>query len=197
LQYLLKYFYGDRKLKQRTIFEKANALGNYLAKITIFVVIILAAIMVLTVLMGVFFRYVLRDSLGWTEELARYLMIWAALLSISIGIKDKEHVGIQLIIRNIPIKYARILNLLVNVIILIFLSVLSYKGMYIANKAIPQLSMGLGISMYWALLSIPVAGALAIIQQLIQIIMSFKPNITFNELLGETEVEGALKEVKI
>ncbi|TFG90962.1 MAG: TRAP transporter small permease [Candidatus Atribacteria bacterium] len=197
LQYLLKYFYGDRKLKQRTIFEKANALGNYLAKITIFVVIILAAIMVLTVLMGVFFRYVLRDSLGWTEELARYLMIWAALLSISIGIKDKEHVGIQLIIRNIPIKYARILNLLVNIIILIFLSVLSYKGMYIANKAIPQLSMGLGISMYWALLSIPVAGALAIIQQLIQIIMSFKPNITFNELLGETEVEGALKEVKI
>ena len=184
-------------MKQRTIFEKANALGNYLAKITIFVVIILAAIMVLTVLMGVFFRYVLRDSLGWTEELARYLMIWAALLSISIGIKDKEHVGIQLIIRNIPIKYARILNLLVNIIILIFLSVLSYKGMYIANKAIPQLSMGLGISMYWALLSIPVAGALAIIQQLIQIIMSFKPNITFNELLGETEVEGALKEVKI
>lgn len=184
-------------MKQRTIFEKANALGNYLAKITIFVVIILAAVMVLTVLIGVFFRYVLRDSLGWTEELARYLMIWAALLSISIGIKDKEHVGIQLIIRNIPIKYARILNLLVNIIILIFLSVLSYKGMYIAIKAIPQLSMGLGISMFWALLSIPVSGVLAIIQQIIQIIMSFKPDITFNELLGETEVEGALKEVSV
>ena len=69
--------------------------------------------------------------------------------------------------------------------------------MYIANKAIPQLSTGLGISMYWALLSIPVAGVLAIIQQIIQIIMSFKPNITFNELLGDTEVEGALKEVKV
>jgi TRAP-type C4-dicarboxylate transport system permease small subunit len=184
-------------LKQRTIFEKANALGNYLAKITIFVVTILAAIMVLTVLLGVFFRYVLRDSLGWTEELARYLMIWAALLSISIGIKDKEHVGIQLIIRNIPLKYARIIILLVNVFILFFLSVLSYKGMYIANKAIPQLSMGLGISMFWALLSIPVSGVLAIIQQIIQIIMSFRPDITFNELLGETEAEEALKEVRV
>ena len=184
-------------MKQRTIFKKANALGNYLAKITIFVVTILAAIMVLTVLVGVFFRYVLRDSLGWTEELARYLMIWAALLSISIGIKDKEHVGIQLIIRNIPIKYARIIILLVNVFILFFLSVLSYKGMYIANKAIPQLSMGLGISMFLALLSIPVSGVLAIIQQIIQIIMSFRPDITFNELLGETEVEEALKEVRV
>ncbi|GAH45692.1 unnamed protein product, partial [marine sediment metagenome] len=61
----------------------------------------------------------------------------------------------------------------------------------------PQLSMGLGISMFWALLSIPVSGVLAIIQQIIQIIMSFKPDITFNELLGETEVEGALKEVSV
>ena len=184
-------------MKQRTIFEKANALGNYLAKITIFIVIILAAIMVLTVLVGVFFRYVLHNSLSWSEELARYLMIWAALLSISIGIKDKEHVGIQLIIRNIPIKYARILNFLVNIIILIFLGVLSYKGMHVTIKAIPQLSLGLGISMFWALLSIPVSGALAIIQQIIQIIISFKPDITFNELLGETEVEEALKEARV
>jgi len=184
-------------LKQKTIFEKANVLGNYLAKITIFVVIILAAVMVLTVLVGIFFRYVLFNSLSWSEELARYLMIWAALLSISIGIKDKEHVGIQLIIRNIPIKYARILNFLVNIVILIFLGVLSYKGMYVTIKAIPQLSLGLGISMFWALLSIPVSGALAIIQQIIQIINSFKPDITFNELLGETEVEEALKEVSV
>lgn len=184
-------------MKPKTIYEKANALGNYLAKITILIVILLAAVMVLTVLVGVFFRYVLRNSLSWSEELARYLMIWAALLSISIGIKDKEHVGIQLIIRNLPIKYARILNFLVNVIILIFLSVLSYKGMFIAIKAIPQLSLGLGISMFWALLSIPVSGVLAIIQQIIQIINSFKPDITFNELLGETEVEEALKEVRV
>lgn len=184
-------------MKQKTIFEKANVVGNYLSKITIFMVILLAAVMVLTVLIGVFFRYVLHNSLSWTEELARYLMIWAALLSISIGIKDKEHVGIQLIIRKLPIKYARILNFLVNIIILIFLSVLSYKGMYIANKAIPQLSTGLGISMFWALLSIPVSGVLAIIQQIIQIIISFKPGITFNELLGETEVEEALKEVRV
>ena len=162
--------------------------------------IVISLILVMLVLVSfsqVIARYVFKISLSWSEELARYLMIWAALLSISIGIKDKEHVGIQLIIRNIPIKYAKILNFLVNIIILFFLSVLSYKGMYIAIKAIPQLSLGLGISMSWALLSIPVSGVLAIIQQIIQIIISFKPDITYNELLGETEVEEALKEVGV
>jgi TRAP-type C4-dicarboxylate transport system permease small subunit len=181
----------------KTIYVKTNAFGAYLAKITIFIAIILAAIMVLTVLVGVFFRYVLRNSLGWTEELARYLMIWTALLSISIGIKDKEHVGIQLLIRNVPIKYARVIYFFVNSVVLFFLIVLTYKGLSVAFRAVPQLSLGLGISMVWPLLSIPVAGILAIIQQIIQMINSFKPGITFNELLGTTEIEEALKEVKV
>ncbi len=183
-------------MKSITIIQKANNIGAYIAKITILIVVLLAAIMVITVLVGVFYRYVLRNSLGWTEELARYLMIWMALLSISIGIKDKEHVGIQLIIRRIPIKYARVVNFIVHCIVLYFLIVLTHRGLLVALRAIPQLSLGLGISMVWPLLSIPVAGLLAIIQQIIQIINIFKPGVTFDELLGSTEVEEALKEVK-
>lgn len=188
---------GRYHLKSKTIFEKLNTLSAFLAKITIFIVITLAAIMVLTVLVGVFFRYVLRNSLGWTEELARYLMIWMALLSISIGIKDKEHVGIQLLVRNIPIKYAKVVNLMVNGVVLFFLIILSYRGLTVALRGSSQLSLGLGISMLWPLLSIPVAGLLAIIQQIIQIINIFRPGVTYNELLGTTEVEDALKEVEV
>ena len=183
-------------MKSKTIFQKVDSLGNYLARITIFIAITLAGIMVLTVLVGVFFRYVLHNSLGWTEELARYLMIWTALLSISIGIKDKEHVGIQLLIRNIHIKYAKVINFLVNCVVLFFLLVLTYKGLSVALKASSQLSLGLGINMVWPLMSIPVSGVLAMIQQMINIINCFKPALTFGELLGTTEVEEALKEVK-
>jgi TRAP-type transport system small permease protein len=188
---------GRYPLKAKTIFDKFNNFSASLAKITVFIVITLAAIMVLTVLVGVFFRYVLRNSLGWTEELARYLMIWMALLSVSIGIKDKEHVGLQLLIRSIPIKYAKAVNLIVNGVVLFFLIVLSYRGLTVAFRGSSQLSLGLGMSMLWPLLSIPVAGLLAIIQQIIQIINIFRPGVTYDELLGTTEVEDALKEVKV
>lgn len=184
-------------MKQNAIFKNVDNCGTYLARLTIYVVIVLSAIMVLTVLLGVFFRYIIHNSLSWSEELARYLMIWAALMSISVGIKYKEHVGIQLILRKLPIEITRIINIFVNVIILFFLGVLSYKGMIVTVKAIPQLSLGLGISMFWPLLSIPVAGILAIIQQLFQIVLSFKKDITFNELLGTTEVDEVLKEVGV
>ena len=36
--------------------------------------------MIVIVIMQIFFRYVLNDSLIWTEELAKTLMVWTAFL---------------------------------------------------------------------------------------------------------------------
>ena len=179
-----------------SIFDKLEDFGDWLGKITLFIVIILTGILVVTVLTGVFFRYIVRDSLSWTEELARYLMIWAALLAVSVGIKDKEHVGIQLLIKQFPPIITKLITLIVYIITIVFLTVLTFKGYQVADRAQNQLSLALNISMYWPLMSIPVSGALAIIQQLIQMILIFKPGIEISDILGATEVDEALREVK-
>jgi len=183
-------------LDNNSIFDRLEDFGDWLGKITLFVVIILTGILVITVLTGVFFRYIIRDSLSWTEELARYLMIWAALLAVSVGIKDKEHVGIQLLIKQFPPVLTKLITFVVYIITIIFLGVLTIKGYQVADKAENQLSLALNISMYWPLMSIPVSGTLAIIQQLIQTILIFKPGIEISDILGETEVDEALREVK-
>jgi TRAP-type C4-dicarboxylate transport system permease small subunit len=184
------------KLDNTGIFDKLEDFGDWLGKITLFVVIILTGILVITVLTGVFFRYIIRDSLSWTEELARYLMIWAALLAVSVGIKDKEHVGIQLLIKQFPPRITKLITFIVYIITIVFLGVLTFKGYQVADRAKSQLSLALNISMYWPLMSIPVSGALAIIQQLIQLILIFKPGIEISDILGATEVDEALREVK-
>jgi len=183
-------------LQNKNLFAKLESFADKLAKTTLFVIKILTGILVITVLVGVFFRYVVRDSLSWTEELARYLMIWAALLAVSVGIKDKEHVGIQLLIKQFPPLITKILTFIVYLITLTFLGVLMVKGYQVAVKAKSQLSLALNISMYWPLMSIPVSAALAVVQQIIQTVMIFKPGIEISDILGETEVEEALKEVK-
>lgn len=179
-----------------SIFDKLEDFGDWLGKITLFVVIILTGILVITVLTGVFFRYIIRDSLSWTEELARYLMIWAALLAVSVGIKDKEHVGIQLLIKQFPPRITKLITFVVYLITIVFLGVLTFKGYQVADRAKSQLSLALNISMYWPLMSIPVSGVLAIIQQLIQMVLIFKPGIEISDILGATEVDEALREVK-
>ena len=52
---------------------------------------VMAAVVVLQVLT----RYVLKIPLFWTEELARYLMIWAGFLGAAIGISQGVHTSIQ------------------------------------------------------------------------------------------------------
>jgi TRAP-type C4-dicarboxylate transport system permease small subunit len=184
------------RLDNTGIFDKLEDFGDWLGKITLFVVIILTGILVITVLTGVFFRYIIRDSLSWTEELARYLMIWAALLAVSVGIKDKEHVGIQLLIKQFPPRITKLITFVVYIITIVFLGVLTFKGYQVADRAKSQLSLALNISMYWPLMSIPVSGVLAIIQQLIQMVLIFKPGIEISDILGATEVDEALREVK-
>lgn len=183
-------------MQNTNLFDQLEGFADKLAKITLFVIKVLTGILVITVLVGVFFRYVVRDSLSWTEELARYLMIWAALLAVSVGIKDKEHVGIQLLIKQFPPLITKIITFVVYIITMVFLGVLTFKGYQVADKAVTQLSLALNISMYWPLMSIPVSGVLAIVQQLIQTILIFKPGIEVSDILGETEVEEALREVE-
>ena len=183
-------------MQNKNIFARLESFATWLAKITLFVVIVLTGVLVITVLTGVFFRYIVRSSLSWTEELARYLMIWAALLAVSVGIKDKEHVGIQLLIRQFPPLVTKIITAVVYIITIVFLYMLTAKGYQVAVKGQRQLSLALNISMYWPLMSIPVSGTLAIIQQLIQLIMIFKPGMEVSQILGETEVDEALREVK-
>ncbi len=184
-------------MEKQNLFKNLKDAADLLGRITMFIVIILTALMIGTVLIGIVFRYIIHNSLSWTEELARYLMIWAALLTISVGIKDKEHVGIHLLLKKLPLGTGKAIIFLVNIVILIFLSILTYKGYFMAVGGFKQLSLGLGINMFWPLLSIPVSGGMAIIQQLIQIIMIFNPEAGYNELLGDTEVEEALKEVEL
>ena len=182
-------------MKNKNIFEKLDSFADILVTITMYAVMFLTALMVVTVLTGVLFRYVIRDPLGWTEELARYLMIWAALLAVSVGIRKREHVGIQLLVKKLPLKLGRVIILLVNIMVMIFLLVLTIRGYAMAVKGFRQLSLALGISMFWPLMAIPISGALAIIQQLILIIDIFNPDNTYGDLLGHTEVEEALQEV--
>ncbi len=167
----------------RRISYIADRISDLLAKWVLSIVIVLTALMTLTVLLGVFFRYVLLRPLGWTEELARYLMIWSALLAVSVGIRYNEHVGITLLIQKLPYKVARIIRFITQLLIVLFLFELTRRGYVMAIKGIPQLSTGLGISMVWALASVPVSGLLALIQEILIIIKEFSVSEDYMKMI--------------
>ena len=176
------------------VFKFAEKLSEFLAWITIKIVILLTGIMTLTVLTGVFFRYVIGNPLGWTEALARYAMIWAALLAVSPCIKDQEHVGLEILVRKFPAKFAKIFNFITGLLIVFFFFELTRKGIDMAVSGLGQRSLSLGITMFWPLMSVPVAAGLALIQQVLHMIAALDPEADKKDIYGETEVDQALDE---
>lgn len=55
------------------------------------------AVLVLVVSVQVFCRYVLQNSLDWTEELARYLVIWSVLFGCSYAMRSGSHLELSLL----------------------------------------------------------------------------------------------------
>lgn len=151
--------------------NNAKMIAHILERITAYPLIIIGGIMVVVVLVGTFWRYVLNDPFLWTEELARYLMIWMALIAASISLKEREHVGIKLVINKFPPVPKKIIRLITQLFILLFLYYLTKEGFAAARRATTQSSPALGISMFWPLLSVPIAGLLTGIQQILQMII--------------------------
>jgi TRAP-type C4-dicarboxylate transport system permease small subunit len=78
----------------------------------------LVAVMTVAVLAGVFFRYVLNNSLAWTEDSSILMMIWVAFLIAPYAYRQGGHVGIELVVSALPKPAFRVVRILLNLLIL-------------------------------------------------------------------------------
>ncbi|MEZ9266124.1 TRAP transporter small permease, partial [Vibrio splendidus] len=70
---------------------------NLLDRLILFVSSFALMLLVVTVTWQVFSRYVLNDPSNWTDELARYAMVWLGLLGASYLFGIKGHLAITLL----------------------------------------------------------------------------------------------------
>jgi TRAP-type C4-dicarboxylate transport system permease small subunit len=130
-------------------------------------VALLMVLLVADVWLGVVARYLLRLQIPWTEELARYLMIWAALLAVSCGIARREHIGFRLLLERFPVGLQKLLLLSFDILAFAFFAFLLVYGIGMTGTGARQFAMIFGMSMALPYASVPVASALACIQILL------------------------------
>ena len=68
---------------------------NQLIDVLNLVLIVAVALLLLDVVLGVFTRYVMGEQAKWTEELARFLLIWVSLLGSAVAFGSKAHLGVD------------------------------------------------------------------------------------------------------
>ena len=61
-------------------------------------------VMCFVVLWSVICRYLLHRQFGYGEEIARYFMIYAIFIGISIGVRKEAHLGVEAFVGFLPVK---------------------------------------------------------------------------------------------
>ena len=151
--------------------------------------------LVLTVWLGVLSRYVLPISITFTEELARYLMIWTALLAVSCGVVHRQHIGVGFLFERFPSGLRRWLALAFALLGCGFFVVLAYYGSGMTARAMNRSTMIFGLPRGYAVAAVPVAAVLASVQLLLMGIVDFwgrrPPETTGSAIAGMTPEEVA------
>lgn len=108
----------------------------------------------------VFFRYVMNNPLGWTEELARYVFIWSIFLGAAISARDRRHIRVELLQKYIPELGLRTLKVFNGICILAFLAFIIPPAFRYAIYAYRLKAIASQIPMFFVYVSLPLCGLL-------------------------------------
>ena len=95
-------------------------IGKILRRLSEGLLLIALVTMLSTVILQVFTRYVLKIPLYWTDEVARYCMIWAAFLGAALGISQGVHTSVQWFTSFLPERIKSLVAIISNATVVLF-----------------------------------------------------------------------------
>lgn len=94
---------------------------------------------VLLVFAGVLSRHFFGYPMAWSEELARYMFLWAALVGAAAACRTGQHGGIPLLVHLFPLRLQHVIEIFVTVFIIGLLVVLAWQSI---NSTIQGIQSG-------------------------------------------------------
>lgn len=118
----------------------------------------------LTMMLQIFFRYVFSAPLTWTEELARYLYIWACWLGAPVAMRRGNHVVITVLSERLPRRFAQVATLTTQAIAIFFLLQLAYQGTHLTIRSHTVIAITLPIPWSMIYIAAPLSALLMILE---------------------------------
>ena len=153
------------------VLNKLSDIVNFLVE---HVVAILMGLMTVVVFLQVVFRLI-SGSLPWSEELARYMMIFMVYLGASVGVKKKNHIAIEFVANQ---KGRTIVDILSDLLMLAAFAVIIHFGLNVVRVTMMQKSPVLRVKMGYMYFSIVLGGILMCLQTVVNLISSVRNLVT-------------------
>ena len=126
-------------------------------------ILLLLSTMTLVVVLGIVVRYILLVSIPWTEELARYLMIWTGFIAFGVAYRKKELIYDVILINKLPFKIIERISFISDVLCSFFLVLAVTYGWRLCLANAAQVSPAARIPMSVIYAAIPLGCALCLV----------------------------------
>lgn len=137
------------------------------------ILVIIMAVMVINVLWQVGSRFILQSPSSFTDELARYLLIWLSMLGASYVTGKRMHLSIDLLSQKVNAQNRKKLNTLIYSIVAIFALLVMVVGgsrlVYLVST-LGQTSPALEIPLSIVYIVLPVGGIIIIYYSIMNIL---------------------------
>lgn len=125
---------------KRTSFVKFMiALDRVLYAIESNIAMICFVVMGLAVLYGIVMRFVFRAVNQYGEEVSRYMLVFAAYMGVSINVRVKGHLSVDLFVDRLPIKAQKVVRIFTGIV-----QILTYALLVVLSIQFIKMQMSVG-----------------------------------------------------
>ena len=110
------------------IIDVLNAISDMLNKICCVIVVIVGIGMTASLVWGVFTRFILKSPAIFSEEIARFCLIWLAFIGSSIAMKRKELTSLGIVVDRLSKRQQKFMEIIGTILLLIYLVIFIKSG---------------------------------------------------------------------
>ncbi|MBI3968399.1 MAG: TRAP transporter small permease [Chloroflexi bacterium] len=115
-------------------------------------IIFLLVVLLVDMMLGVIFRYIVGQALSWTEEVGTLSLVWLTFVGGAVGIRRGAHFSIHLLVDHLSEGQQRALHILNAILIMIIGLILVPTGwkLMMTNSTSETPALGLSLSFVYA-----------------------------------------------
>jgi len=140
-----------------------------LDKICQWFVIVGLAVMTVVLFAQITARYIFGTGLSWSEELARYLMVWVVYIGAAVVYRDNSHISVTVLEEIFGPLARRVLGIIQKLISAVFMGLVGWWSLAMLEFAALQTSPNMLIPMNYVYMVFPISSVLIVMRLLLLI----------------------------
>lgn len=153
----------------KKILDKFTDMLGWISGILFFIIFLIN-------MMEIIGRSFFNHSFLWVSDLSVICVVWMICLAMAVGVYRKEHIFMDFLIRKMPIKIRKAIQIAIAIISIAFFIVLFYTGTQTALTKRALIFPSTQWSIFWSFVALPIFAFLSIIFMIPRLIEIIKPN---------------------